>query len=306
MKIINKKNNEIINSKETNARFTSTFHNDLKIKWNFLNKNFYLDTYNYFPITDIFETFLETFLWGDKLKYKNFYTDDFFLNFNNNIKNFKLISNVYILGSSSNDNYYRNIVTFLPRLFFIKDKKFKLAIHRSSSNKFRNFIKYISLKMNKNVQFVYLDDGFFSFNDCKLPQFFSKKNSVKILNSLKIKTKKKEKIYVVRQNSLFRNILNEGDIIDFLKKNNFRIVDLNQYSIMEQIKIFSNAEVVVSATGSGLTNIVFCNKGTKVIEIAPEYKFDYEKNFEIRFYDICNFLNHLNLIIKLIRLLALL
>ena len=62
-------------------------------------------------------------------------------------------------------------------------------------------------------------------------------------------------------------------------------------SFFEQINIFSNAGLVVSATGSGLTNIVFCNKQTKVVEIAPNYKYKYEEHFNSRFSDICKYLD---------------
>ena len=37
--------------------------------------------------------------------------------------------------------------------------------------------------------------------------------------------------------------------------------------INEQIDIFSSASVVISASGSALTNIIFCPKGSEIIEI---------------------------------------
>ena len=47
--------------------------------------------------------------------------------------------------------------------------------------------------------------------------------------------------------------------------------------------MFAKAEVVISPTGSGLANIIFCKPGTKVIEISPEYKKTYESNLSIRY-----------------------
>ena len=201
---------------------------------------------------------MKIFSWGEQYKYDNFYTNNFENNFESQKNKFKELSDVTVLGSSSVDNYYRNIITFLPRIFFLKEKKIKLAIHRNLSNKFRNLILFLAKKLELSIQFVFLDDGFYSFKHSQIPQFLNNKVSIKILNNLRIyDSKKKEKIYLKRQNSTYRNIINEQDIIDMVKEKGFRIVDLNNLNILEQIKLFSNAETIISPTSSGLTNIIF-------------------------------------------------
>ena len=67
----------------------------------------------------------------------------------------------------------------------------------------------------------------------------------------------------------------------------------NNISIQEQIDKFSEAEVIVSATSSSLTNIIFCSQGTTIIEITPKYQFEYENNLRLRYSYICNLLNSL-------------
>ena len=52
---------------------------------------------------------------------------------------------------------------------------------------------------------------------------------------------------------------------------------------MQQIKIFSSANVIISPSGSALTNILFCDKGTKVFEISPKYNYKYEDRFKFRY-----------------------
>ena len=69
------------------------------------------------------------------------------------------------------------------------------------------------------------------------------------------------------------------------------MIDLNDMDILKQIRYFSKADTIISPTGSGLANIVFCNPGTKVIEISPKYNFKYEENFKFRFSRIAKFLN---------------
>ncbi len=60
-------------------------------------------------------------------------------------------------------------------------------------------------------------------------------------------------------------------------------------SVFEQIKIFSESNVIIGPTSSALTNLVFSKKGTRVIEIIPKYKYDYEKTFKIRYSKICKY-----------------
>ena len=283
MKIIDKKTEHIIDTKDLNSKFISSKNEILNINCSFLKDNFYLDSHNYFPLTEEMFSFSELFSWGDNLKYQNFFTKNFIENFEKNINNFKEFSNVFILGSSSNDNYYRNIITFLPRFFFNRENKIKLCIHRNSSNKFRNFIKILAQKVNVEIQFIFLDDGFYKFYDSTIPQFLEKNYSFQILNKLKNVNKKNERIYITRQNCSFRNLINESDVIEKLKKYDFRVVDLNDLEILEQIDLFSNSSVIVSATGSALTNLVFCNAGTRIYEIAPKYNYNYESAFKLRY-----------------------
>ena len=294
MKITDLNTQEIFNKKNINSKFLSVYNDKLKIDCKILNSNFFLDSFNFFPITEDNNSFKDLFSWGDFSKYENFYTKNFSNNFNERKKNLKSFSNTMILGSSAADNYYRNIITFFPRIFFINDKEINIAIHRNSSNKWRIFIseilRQLKIKINK---YVYLDDDFYVFKKSQIPQFFDKNISIKILKEcLSIEQKEKKlKIYVSRQNSKSRNLINEEDIIEELKSKNFMIVDTNNMSIIDQIKIFSSAQIIISPTGSALTNIIFCSEGTKIIEIIPKYSFGYEQSFKNRYLKICNILN---------------
>lgn len=80
---------------------------------------------------------------------------------------------------------------------------------------------------------------------------------------------KGRRIYVSREAARFRRALNEGEIIDLLKQHGFSPVRLENLAFAEQVKLFRDAEIVVGASGSGLANLVFCSKGTKVIELFP-------------------------------------
>ena len=289
MKIVDKKINEVLNEKKVNSKFFTVKNENQNIECNILTQNFYLDSFNYFPLTEEYYSFFETFAWGDILKYNNFYSDEFLKNFQKNLENFSSMSDIFILGSNSFNNYYSNLFNFLPRIFFIKEKKIKLAVHRNSSTKFRNFIFYLCEQMNIKIQLVYLDDGFYKFSNSQIPQFFDTSNSIKILSSIEAQRKtNKHKIYITRRNDSFRNLINEGDVIKKLKKLDFKIVDLKSLEIIDQVNLFANASCVISATGSGLANIVFCKPGTKIIEISPRYQFEYERHLKSRYSFVAN------------------
>jgi hypothetical protein len=290
--IIDLNESEIIKNKNLSSKFLTADLDKLKLYIKIYKGDFFLDSLNYFPITNENNSFLDLFRWKLKSEYNHFFTKEFFTNFNQDKSSFKIFDDVTILGSSPGNNYFRNLLTFLPRIFFITDKEINLAIHRKSSNKFRIFIEDIlklrGIKINK---FVYLDDNFYSFTNSKILQFFKIKTAIIILNNVfKKNYSKKFKIYLTRKNSFYRKIINEGDLIDELKLKNFKIIDLETLSIEEQIETFASAETIISPAGSALANIVFCNPGTKIYEITPQYHHQYENEFKLRYSRICNFL----------------
>lgn len=79
-----------------------------------------------------------------------------------------------------------------------------------------------------------------------------------------------ELLYVSRNESSMRRILNENDLLPGLKDMGFRIISPGKLSLTEQIEAFRNARVVLAAHGAGLTNILFCRPNTTLIEIFPE------------------------------------
>ena len=112
---------DIIIDKKINSLFLSVLNDKLRIKCKILKSDFYLDSFNYFPITDNNLSFRNLFRWSnaDPGRYNNFYTKSFSKNFFKRRKNFKNFANVVILGSSPSNDYFRNMMTFLPRIFFI-------------------------------------------------------------------------------------------------------------------------------------------------------------------------------------------
>jgi hypothetical protein len=62
-----------------------------------------------------------------------------------------------------------------------------------------------------------------------------------------------------------RRIINCNEVEQILIKKGFEIIRPENLTFLEQIQLFSKADIIVG-NGSGLTNTVFCNKGTKVLD----------------------------------------
>lgn len=74
------------------------------------------------------------------------------------------------------------------------------------------------------------------------------------------------RIYVSRQNSR-RKAINGETLETLLTSWGFVTVELEKLPFSEQVRLFSEATAVVALHGAGLSNLVFCSPGTKVIEL---------------------------------------
>ena len=73
-----------------------------------------------------------------------------------------------------------------------------------------------------------------------------------------------------------RILINHKEIISYLKIKNFHVIKCSDLSFSDQIKIFSNAKIIISMIGAELSNLVFCKPHTNVIEIKNNNKcFDF-------------------------------
>jgi len=66
-----------------------------------------------------------------------------------------------------------------------------------------------------------------------------------------------------------RKIHNIEQVQTFLSRYDFETVYLEGMSIVDQILLFQSAEFIIGPHGAGLSNLLFCEPGTKVIELMP-------------------------------------
>ena len=286
-------------NQDLNKYFLTAKLENIEQSCTYYKGNFYLDSFNYYPITEDYKSFDDLFVRVNKNAISHYHTDDFYKKLKDKLNNIKVFKNTCVIGSNPGNNYFSNLIHFLPRIFFENENHIKIAVHRNLSNKFRSFMEQLFVLKNVNLTYTYLDDDFYKFENSKIPQFLNTLSSINILKSIKkIIPKKKsefEKIYIRREDVNYRNILNEADLIDKLKKNGFKIISTSQYEILDQISFFANAKIILSAYGSGLANTVFCNPRTKVYEISPNFNSKYDRHLSKRYENLsklCNLKYH--------------
>lgn len=77
----------------------------------------------------------------------------------------------------------------------------------------------------------------------------------------------RHRLFVSRGATGKRGIANEQELLEALKPLGFRTVHCETLSIAEQATLFESADVVLGPHGAGLTNTVFCQPGTLVVEL---------------------------------------
>lgn len=76
-----------------------------------------------------------------------------------------------------------------------------------------------------------------------------------------------KRIFISRRDAPSRKIINEDEVFELFKAKSFERYDTGKMSVLEQIALFAQAEMVVGEHGAGLTGIMFCKEGTMFIEL---------------------------------------
>ncbi|MEG3898557.1 MULTISPECIES: glycosyltransferase family 61 protein [unclassified Microcoleus] len=83
--------------------------------------------------------------------------------------------------------------------------------------------------------------------------------------ALKEKVKPYRKLYLSRSGK--RKVKNEAQVREVLKEFDFEILEDISRTVDEQIRLFAEAQVVVGPHGAAFTNLLWCQPGTKVMEL---------------------------------------
>jgi len=76
----------------------------------------------------------------------------------------------------------------------------------------------------------------------------------------------------VRRNARQRRLINDQEISHLLADAGFTIVSPEELSFSEQVRLFSQAEFVIGATGAALANLIFCQPGARVHVLMAQHE----------------------------------
>jgi capsular polysaccharide biosynthesis protein len=187
---------------------------------------------------------------------------------------------VYLLIHHPWYNYYHWLCESILRLWLVREKKDNLVLLLPDYYKHSDFIQgslapfnftniyYIPFGKSlhiKNICLPQIKPHVDSYDKAKINQikdFYLDYISNRSVNSLDLG----ERIYISRKKAQRKKVSNDNEIEQVLRNYNFKIINNEDYTFIEQIAIYSKAKFLVSIHGSGLTNMLFMSKGSSVLE----------------------------------------
>jgi len=79
-----------------------------------------------------------------------------------------------------------------------------------------------------------------------------------------------QRLFVDRAVTRGRTLTNRDEIVAFVKTRGFDIIDPEALSPRQQVVRFARASTIAGIMGAAMTNVVFCQPGSRVLDIAPD------------------------------------
>jgi len=189
--------------------------------------------------------------------------------------------NTYLLIHHPWYNYYHWLCECVPRLCMVGDKAGDMILllpdYYADSDWINGSLEPFA---QKNIFYIPRDKSLFVGNLC-MPQIKPICDSYHInilkdlrtlyLNYFRTAGKKDldlgEKIYLSRKRAARKKVLNEDLVEQLMTEFGFTIVNNEDYSFWQQVGIYSHARFLVSIHGSGLTNMLFMQPSSSILEI---------------------------------------
>jgi len=190
------------------------------------------------------------------------------------------IAAIYLSVRKQDSNFYHWVIETLVRLKCLDDipelKKIPLIV-REPLNEFQKETLNIMGIENKliitNGESFVIDDLFFPSIPSTPPQHRTAMRWLreKFLSRLPQTTGPKKRLYISRIDS-DRQVVNEGQIFEFLEKLGYEKLIMSKLAVKDQINCFRSAESIVIPHGAAGTHILFAPSTCRVIELhSPKW-----------------------------------
>jgi capsular polysaccharide biosynthesis protein len=100
------------------------------------------------------------------------------------------------------------------------------------------------------------------------------------------------KVYISRAKALRRKVANEQEVIALLKQFGYEIHCMEDLTFTDQVKLMMQSSHLVSIHGAGLTNMLFMQEGSQILELYLD-PYRYNKiPFSKSYFRLAGILNH--------------
>ncbi|MEW9677353.1 glycosyltransferase family 61 protein [Lentibacillus sp. L22] len=189
--------------------------------------------------------------------------------------------NLGVLAWAGHSNYWHWLHDVLGRYHLLQLSGFKIdkyVLPPLTLPFQRETVKMLDIPWNKILQLtpgkhlkaenLILPSVPFNAGTCvKWTVEFLRDSLLKLKSKSHLDSSDSERIYIGRDDASWRKVANENTLMELLTKKGFKKVTLSALTVQEQIDIFSSAKVILSPNGAGLANIMFCQPGTKIIQL---------------------------------------
>jgi capsular polysaccharide biosynthesis protein len=184
-------------------------------------------------------------------------------------------------------NYYHWLIDLLPRFGLLKaagggwDAYARFLINGAGAHYEGASLTALGLPLDK-ILYVNASDRF-QIDHATIP---SMEDSAKAIAPWKVRMLRElrdtmpngkhdspRRLYISRRSAAVRRVLNEDKLAPLLREAGFEMIELESRPWLEQVRLFSNAEVILSPHGAALANTAFCRPGTLIAELATRGSF---------------------------------
>ena len=189
-----------------------------------------------------------------------------------------------VLGSLWCRGYYHWLNDVLPRLYILEKfehlQSIPLLLPSGLTQNQYESLHLLGISRDRIIEF---DGGHWQVDRLYFPSFLSRTGNSRpqavswlrnhFWKELGIQVgrgdTRRSRLYISRRDAECRRIVNEEELVDFLESRGFKGIVPGELSFAEQVRIFSQAEIIIGPHGSGLANMVFTPPGATLIELFP-------------------------------------
>lgn len=191
-------------------------------------------------------------------------------------------------------NYYHWLIECLPRLSLIEHLEQNIPLLIDANIPHQSLEALELINNNRRKLITLCDNTYYKVKQLYYPSQLSilhdnynnpdySKDAVyskvginfvrsKVLNACGIESNKEgfRKIYISRKTSDYRQLLNANEIENLLIALGFEIIFPEKISFFAQVRLFSQAKIIVGQGGAGMANMIFAPKTCKLLILISD------------------------------------